>query len=266
MRRIVPFIRDPVLRKLLPGAGSLRQARNELRWIRQELPISEVSKAVSLRRKRYPLQYILGSQPFLDLDIQCTPGVLIPRWETEEWVLHLVEELKGNETTRVLDLCTGSGCVLFGLCAKDPRISGHALDISDEAIALFEKNKRKLNLGHRCSVSHHNLFHRLPDSLRECTCVTANPPYILSLLEAERGVRLYEPKEALLEPSGIWEALVERVLETQASLAVFEVGYLSQINKCTELFAKHNWECEGKKDSKGNWRTVWARKLPLADL
>lgn len=261
MRLGVPFISDPLLRELLPGIGSLRQAKNELRWIKQELPLSEVPQAVSLRRKLYPLQYILGSQPFLNINIHCAPGVLIPRWETEEWVSNLAEQLETLDKPKILDLCTGSGCVLFGLCAKNPEISGSALDISDKAIMLFEKNRSNLHFESRTSVFNHNIFHELPDFVRDCTCVTANPPYILNLDEAEKSVRLYEPKIALLEPPGIWEALVERVLETQASLAVFEVGHLHQIERCAKLFAKYKWKCEGKKDSKGNWRSFWATKF-----
>ncbi|KAJ2781054.1 hypothetical protein H4R18_003101 [Coemansia javaensis] len=120
-------------------------------WLRQ---------AVSDRVEQHkPLQYILGNQPFGKASIATRPPVLIPRWETEEWMMRLAEMLKSRREAllaerdqsrragadrplNILDACTGSGCLAVGLaCELAPgaaRIA--AVDVSADAVALAEAN------------------------------------------------------------------------------------------------------------------------------
>ena len=76
-----------------------------------------------LRTRREPLQYLLASTQFLDLQLKVTPAVLIPRPETEvlaEWAVQRLKETAGD-TLKVLDLCTGSGCLGLYLARHEPR-------------------------------------------------------------------------------------------------------------------------------------------------
>jgi methylase of polypeptide subunit release factors len=117
-----------------------------------------VAELCARRARGEPLQYILGSQPFGPLDIRCEPGVLIPRPETEAWTYRLAAQLPAlvragrgpkdeqeSQPLRILDWCTGSGCValLLAVLARqgagaEPRVLG--LDFSDAAVGLARRN------------------------------------------------------------------------------------------------------------------------------
>ncbi|KAG0040654.1 hypothetical protein BGZ82_000075 [Podila clonocystis] len=106
-------------------------------------------------KTRKPLQYILGTQPFMDLEILTRPPTLIPRWETEEWTAKLAATLKsepslfasGNLCSRfkVLDICSGSGCIPLGLASSLPPFSSHlfGVDIHPKAVQLATDNEAK---------------------------------------------------------------------------------------------------------------------------
>ena len=70
---------------------------------------------LDLIKKDFPLAYLIGQVNFSELTIKVNPSVLIPRVETEELVLKVIEEQKKREITRILDLCTGSGCIALSL-------------------------------------------------------------------------------------------------------------------------------------------------------
>lgn len=115
--------------QLVSVTGSYQLALQELRWIKNQLPKSRWQSAVLDRTiKRLPLQYILGDQPFLSLDIKCDSRALIPRWETELWVSHLISNLNEKFTYSTIDLykqdftlvdaCTGTGCIGLAMVAE----------------------------------------------------------------------------------------------------------------------------------------------------
>ncbi|KAF9425476.1 hypothetical protein BGZ94_007496 [Podila epigama] len=107
---------------------------------------------------RKPLQYILGTQPFMDLEILTRPPTLIPRWETEEWTARLASTLSKESSLfhrasssgikspfKVLDICTGSGCIPLGLASALPPHSSHlwGVDIHPKAVQLAKDNALK---------------------------------------------------------------------------------------------------------------------------
>lgn len=134
----------------------MAQARQELRWLTEQFGVksAKLHRACALRSRHVPLQYILGSQPFGDLDIKCRKDVLIPRWETEEWAMRLTEAMKevlGSEKKhtrpwKVTDLCTGTGCIPLTILnetretLKHPGLDIGAIDISPNAIQLTQEN------------------------------------------------------------------------------------------------------------------------------
>ncbi|KAK4148202.1 uncharacterized protein C8A04DRAFT_23999 [Dichotomopilus funicola] len=148
---------SPLAARLLPVCRDLQSAANELRWIREHVkstqsPVPDGLRFWSLVEKRatgVPLQYVLGNQPFGDLDILCRRGVLIPRPETEAYTLHIANILTKSSSTplNILDLCTGTGCIplllLHSLLAS-PSVAGpislHGVDISPHAVRLAREN------------------------------------------------------------------------------------------------------------------------------
>ena len=140
--------------------------------------------------KREPLQYILGHTQFIDLKITVTPATLIPRPETEilaAWAVDRVKEMLAAmpaETpavpVRVLDLCTGSGCVALYVASKIPGAHVVATDLSKDALTQAAENARTLKLDSRIVFLEGDLFKALKDSYENTVfdLIVANPPYI----------------------------------------------------------------------------------------
>lgn len=172
----------------------------------QELPENEVNqscidlyhKMIEKRRKRFPLQQILGCQEFMGLNFFVNKHVLIPRQDTETLVEQVLEEHKSPEKT-VLDVCTGSGCIAISLAVKGGYKSVTATDISEEALKVARRNAVTLECEDRMSFYQGDLFGALPKDGRKFDIITSNPPYIptavIRTLEPE--VREHEPMLAL---------------------------------------------------------------------
>ncbi|KAG9231887.1 HemK family methyltransferase [Amylocarpus encephaloides] len=240
---------SPLLPLILQGTRTLRSAINELRWIREHveertpagLPESVVRrtllKCCQRRSRGEPLQYILGTQPFGELDILCRPGVLIPR-PTEAYTSYLAKillekrkvrmqalrascsaQVKPYPSLRIVDLCTGTGCILLLLQSllssefEDLHLTGW--DVSNGAISLARKNLQRVETNQlikilsrtthsRISFRSLDVFANLTSQESEdlrCDVLISNPPYISEdhfNHETARSVRNWEPKLALV--------------------------------------------------------------------
>ena len=145
-----------------------------------------------------PVQYVIGHQEFCGLDIEVGEGVLIPRPETEELVAWATEKASEFNQTRILDICTGSGCIALALAQqiKDAKVT--AIDISEEALAIARHNEERLQCG--VEFLQDDALAHLPNlTNREFDIVVSNPPYIpLSERESMHiNVTGYEPEIAL---------------------------------------------------------------------
>ncbi len=172
----------------------------------QELPENEVNqsctrlyhKMIEKRRKRFPLQQILGCTEFMGLNFFVNKHVLIPRQDTETLVELVLEEQKAVEKS-VLDVCTGSGCIAISLAVKGGYRSVTATDISEEALMVARKNAAFLECEERMAFYQGDLFGALPEGIPKFDIITSNPPYIptavIRTLEPE--VREHEPMLAL---------------------------------------------------------------------
>ncbi|KAJ5719579.1 hypothetical protein N7493_007157 [Penicillium malachiteum] len=152
---------NPLLPRLLRECRTLVSARNELRWLREraqrETPSREWRtrlRAMCRQRSRgVPLQYIIGDQPFGDLEILCERGVLIPRSDTESFTNEAAKTIQGmaksrnehsnSKSLRILDLCTGTGCIallLHQLLSPNFNLKIFGVDISPIALNLAQRN------------------------------------------------------------------------------------------------------------------------------
>lgn len=168
-------------RLLLEYVSGLSRARYLL--VREnEMPDEQLARLLELcgkREKREPLQYITGSQEFMGLPFKCTADCLIPRQDTELLVLTAMEEVdrlrkKGIEP-RVLDLCTGTGCIIISLAKLAGLKKPVASDISVEALRVACENAQ--NNGIAVEFVQSDLF---TDISGRFELITANPPYIES--------------------------------------------------------------------------------------
>ncbi|MBR7089798.1 MAG: peptide chain release factor N(5)-glutamine methyltransferase [Lachnospiraceae bacterium] len=137
----------------------------------------ELEKAVQLRVKRIPLQHITGKTCFMGFDFNVSPAALIPRPDTEI----LAEEalIDHHDGSRILDLCTGTGCIIISLLALMNDCYGVATDISGDALALAQKNASEI-LGdkkERLKFFKGDLYEAVPEG-EKFEVIVSNPPYI----------------------------------------------------------------------------------------
>ncbi len=135
---------------------------------------------IEKRASRIPLQHITGEQEFMGLPFQVNEHVLIPRQDTEILVEEAMRHL--GDGMRILDLCTGSGCILLSLLKYSNECEGVGIDISEEALKTARENAEKLGLDAVFLAG--DLFGPLADFVSERTpdrlfdMVVSNPPYI----------------------------------------------------------------------------------------
>lgn len=152
----------------------------------------EYEKLLEARCSHIPLQHLTGEQEFMGLPFSVNEHVLIPRQDTEVLVEQAGRELKPG--MRILDLCTGSGCILLSLLSMVPEAVGCGTDISGDALRVAKANAHKLNVNAKFHES--DLFEKVTGLY---DIIVSNPPYIptreIEGLMPE--VRDYEPAGAL---------------------------------------------------------------------
>lgn len=165
--------------------------------IPDSVALERLASLLLRREKREPLAYIVGKREFWSLDFAVGPGVLIPRPESETLVEAALEDFPDLAAPfRVLDIGTGSSCLLIAVLKERPQALGVGIDISPEALVWAERNLRVHGLANRISLvrgdgaqASHGAF----------DVVLCNPPYVAdaqhALLEPE--VANYEPAIAL---------------------------------------------------------------------
>ena len=147
---------------------------------------------IEKREQHIPLQHILGYQEFMGLQFYVNQNVLIPRQDTEI----LVEEVLRNlhDGMKILDICTGSGCILISLLHYSNYCVGTGTDLSLEALKVAERNASQL--GVKALFFESDLFENIQDKF---DIIVSNPPYIAShvIPELMTEVRDFEPLMAL---------------------------------------------------------------------
>lgn len=140
-----------------------------------------------------PVQYVLGVADFCGMEFGVTPAVLIPRPETAELVQALAPSVSGR---RVLDLCTGSGCIAITMALAGAEVV--ATDISPEALDVARNNARRL--GATVIFLEQDILAEGPEG--QFDCIVSNPPYICQdeAAEIEENVLEHEPHLALFVP------------------------------------------------------------------
>ena len=145
-----------------------------------------------------PIQYILGEARFLGRTFRVTPGVLIPRPETEELVEMMLKEL--SPVSRVLDVGTGSGCIAISLAKELPESQVTAWDVSGEALSIAAANSKALQASVR--FEQRDVLTYEPCVVDCYDVIVSNPPYVTEAekQEMEHNVLDWEPSLALFVP------------------------------------------------------------------
>lgn len=151
-------------------------------------------KMISRRKERIPLQQITGQQDFMGMTFRVDENVLIPRQDTEILVEEVLRDLHGG--SRILDLCTGSGCILISLLKYSNECVGVGTDISEKALETAVRNAAELIPEEAYQFLKSDLFEKVEGKF---DVLVSNPPYIASAVldSLMPEVRDHEPRIAL---------------------------------------------------------------------
>ncbi|MBO0329616.1 peptide chain release factor N(5)-glutamine methyltransferase [[Muricauda] lutisoli] len=252
----------------------------------EEQPLFE---ALSELKQEKPLQYILGTAHFMDMEIMVNENVLIPRPETEELVRWILDDTRsqmsdvrsqksgvknqhGDDETvhpsplNILDIGTGSGCIAIALAKNLPDAKVFALDVSESALLVAQQNAR--SNGVDIGFLHQDILISQFDAKQVFDIVVSNPPYVRELekKQIQKNVKDFEPETALFVPDEdpllFYRAIIEfseKHLSKSGKL-YFEINqYLGEETKA--LFNTRNFsEIELRKDIFGNDRMLKAIK------
>ncbi len=165
---------------------------------------------IQIRASHIPLQHITGVQEFMGLEFEVNEHVLVPRQDTEVLVESVIKSLRaksdglaknaylvsvGDSAKRkILDMCTGSGCILISLLKFCKDLEGTGVDISEEALKVAKKNCEKI--GVKANLLQSNLFENVTGKY---DVIVSNPPYIRTSVieELKEEVKLHDPFIAL---------------------------------------------------------------------
>ena len=188
-RELVAFAADRTVEELL---------RDKDRYA-TDCAIERWQNALQAYQNDKPLAYILGEWSFCGLPLTVTEDVLIPRDDSEICASMAIEKAKSFEKPRVLDLCTGSGCIGLAIAAQVPSAFVTLADVSDAALSIAKKNITRNNLQSRVSAVKADVLEPAPLFLREYDVISANPPYVtrFQMQTLPRSVADYEPHLAL---------------------------------------------------------------------
>ncbi len=235
--------------------------------------LAETYRDCIRRRARHiPLQHITGEQEFMGFSFKVNEHVLIPRQDTEVLVECVLEHMSGKSSGSVLDMCTGSGCILLSLMAMKPWAVGHGADLSDQALCVARENELRIrkqvqrpSFGAsqpRIRWIQSDLFENISDKY---DIIVSNPPYIPSeqIRTLMPEVKSYEPVMAL-DGSGDGLAFYRRIVRdapehlNAGGMLFFEIGW-DQAEAVSRLLKARGFDrIHVKKDLAGLDRVVYA--------
>ena len=193
-------IKSPKLDSEIILANVLKLSREQLLLNLNEKISSKdfkfFKKSIKRRKKKEPIAYIIGHKEFWKEKFKVNSNVLIPRPDTEIIVEEVLKTIPLKSSKNILDIGTGSGCIILSILRDRNRCYANALDISTKALKVAKHNAKIQQLENRIRFINSNID-------KFCNgkydIIISNPPYIksLSIKKLDDDVRLYEPKLAL---------------------------------------------------------------------
>lgn len=245
---------------LMEYVTGMRRADFFLRQEETVLPnnLKVYLELVERRRQHIPLQHLTGRQEFMGLEFLVDSRVLVPRQETELLVEKLLPLVEGK---RILDLCTGSGCIAVSLSALGAPMSVDAIDLSEEALQLARENAERLQV--EVEFFQSNLFQRIHGKY---DVIVSNPPYIATAVVKTLmpEVREHEPVMALdggMDGLTFYRQIAEEAGEHlyPGGMVWVEIGY-DQGESVRRLFREQGFQhVECYRDFSGKDRIISAR-------
>ncbi len=219
---------------------------------------------IAQRKAQKPVAYIVGKKEFMGLCFKISEDVLIPRPETETLV-ETVIKLASNSQVKILDLCTGSGCIAVSIAKHLPHCHVSGIDISEKALAVAQENAMKQDVMDRVRFEKCDLLQTAPKDMEQYDIVVSNPPYIETqvIKTLECDVKDFEPKIALDggEDGLLFYRAIKRHIHhcNRNTFIALEIGY-NQKAAVEALFAEVCYDIETKKDLSEKDRLVCMKK------
>ena len=221
---------------------SIKQSREKILLnLEKKLDYHDVRKYFELierRKKKEPISLIIGKKTFWKYDFYVNKDVLTPRKETEFLIEEILKLYKNYNKIRVLDIGTGSGCIIISLMKEKIRWSGIAVDISELAIKVAKYNAKIQQVENRIKFIKSDID---KFSSNKYDLVVSNPPYINKIRynNLDLGVKDYEPKKALyggVDGLRVIEKVVNKssILLKNNGFLIMEIG-LMQYNKTFKI-------------------------------
>jgi release factor glutamine methyltransferase len=235
-----------------------------LRGLDRDVDVAAADRLIARRAAGEPVAYIVGTREFWSLPFRVTPDVLIPRGDSETLIEAAVAALPADAAPRVLDLGTGSGCLLLAALTQWPDGWGVGIDRSSCAVAVARGNAAALGLAARACFVVGDWTAALDARF---DLVLANPPYVGTTESLPHEVAGFEPASALFAgPDGLddYRRIVPalRGILSREGSAHLEIGSM-QADLVIEIAAIAGFETELRRDLAGRPRCVTLRPATI---
>ena len=227
--------------------------------------IEKFKSLIQRRKKKEPVAYLINKKDFWEGEFFVNKDVLIPRPDTELIIEQVLRIYSKDSQLQVLDIGTGSGCILLSILKERPNFYGTGIDISKKSINVSKINTKQLNLINRAKF-----FHSSVDNFKigKYGLIVSNPPYIelLSLKYLEKDVVNFEPRLAL---NGGFDGFfkIRKVIKKAGILIkkngkfILEIGF-NQKNKVKKILKEEGFYVNKTiKDYGNNDRCIISTKI-----
>jgi len=227
--------------------------------------LSDFKSLIEKRKKGEPIAYLINKKEFWNNEFFVNKDVLIPRPDTELIVEEVLKIYSKNTHLQVLDIGTGSGCILLSILKERKYFYGTGIDISKKSINVSKFNAKKLNLENRVKFFHSSVDNFITGKY---DIIVSNPPYIelVSLKYLEKDIVNFEPKLAL---SGGFDGFskIRKVINKANYLIkkngkfILEIGF-NQKNKVREILKQEGFYInKAVRDYGNNDRCIISTKI-----
>ncbi|MBO6478384.1 MAG: peptide chain release factor N(5)-glutamine methyltransferase [Pelagibacteraceae bacterium] len=220
---------------------------------------------LSRRKKKEPIAYILGFKYFWKYKFIINKSVLVPRPETEQIVEETLNYLSNNESKKILDIGTGSGCIIVSVLKERSKCKAIAIDISSKALKVAKTNAKIHHLENKIKFINIDID---KFNYNKYDLILSNPPYIsnIDLIRLDDDVRIYEPRESLSGGLDGYEEIT-KVIEKSSKLLknngklIVEIGD-TQKNNVLKLLKNNGFYINKTgKDLSGRDRCIVSTKI-----
>ena len=220
---------------------------------------------LSRRKKKEPIAYILGFKYFWKYKFYINKSVLVPRPETEQIVEETLNYLSNNESKKILDIGTGSGCIIVSVLKERSKCKAIAIDISSKALKVAKTNAKIHHLENKIKFINIDID---KFNYNKYDLILSNPPYIsnIDLIRLDDDIRIYEPRESLSGGLDGYEKII-KVIEKSSKLLknngklIVEIGD-TQKNNVLKLLKNNGFYINKTgKDLSGRDRCIVSTKI-----